>query len=216
MMWRKWKIRLRRLTRRILRHKGPPDAIARGTAIGVFIAFTPTIGLQMLLGAFFATLCRANRPAAILPAWISNPVTIPPIFYFNYRVGAVFFPSSLGVVGTKFDGWAKVASEIRFLDLFVHFGSFCEQIGDMFSATFALGGEILTPLLLGSVIVGAAAAAVSYPLMLKVVVKYREMKEHERIRKVEARRKRFEQYVMMREREEAPLFSRDGEEKEKK
>ena len=58
---------LRKLSRRALRSivtlKGSPRAIALGTAIGMVITFTPTIGFQMALGAFFATLVGASRPA---------------------------------------------------------------------------------------------------------------------------------------------------------
>ncbi len=63
---------IRRALRSIVTLHGSPEAIALGTAIGVFIAFTPTIGFQMLLGAFVATLVGASRPAAMIPAWRSS------------------------------------------------------------------------------------------------------------------------------------------------
>ena len=64
-----------RILRSVVRLRGSPRAIAGGLAIGVFVAFMPTRGFQMLFAAFLATLFGANRPAAVLPVWITNPAT---------------------------------------------------------------------------------------------------------------------------------------------
>ena len=56
-------------------------------ALGVFCAFMP-VPFQMPLAAIFAILLRVNILIAVPMVWISNPVTIPPIFYFCYLVGA--------------------------------------------------------------------------------------------------------------------------------
>lgn len=55
--------------------------------VGVFFAFMP-IPLQMLAAAVSAVLIRCNLPLAVGLVWISNPLTIPPIFFFCYQVGA--------------------------------------------------------------------------------------------------------------------------------
>ena len=54
--------------------------------IGLFIAFVP-LPSQMLLAAFLAVLLRVNLPLSVLLVWVSNPITMPPLFYMAYKVG---------------------------------------------------------------------------------------------------------------------------------
>ncbi|MGE0383566.1 MAG: DUF2062 domain-containing protein [Gammaproteobacteria bacterium] len=60
---------------------------ATGAAIGLFFAFLPIPG-HMLLAAPTAVLARANVLVAIAAVWVTNPLTIAPMFYAAYRVGA--------------------------------------------------------------------------------------------------------------------------------
>jgi len=41
----------------------------------------------MVLAAISAILFRVNILIAVPTVWITNPITIPPIFYFCYKVG---------------------------------------------------------------------------------------------------------------------------------
>lgn len=72
--------------------------VAAGASIGVFIAFMP-VPFQMVLAALAAILFRANLPSAVALVWISNPLTIPPLFYAAYRIGKILLglpPSNIG------------------------------------------------------------------------------------------------------------------------
>jgi uncharacterized protein (TIGR03546 family) len=82
-----WRSTRRFILHNVLHADDPPDRLAMGAAIGVFIAFTPAIGLQMLLVVFLAWLLRANKVIGVPLVWISNPATIIPIFYGCYSVG---------------------------------------------------------------------------------------------------------------------------------
>lgn len=56
--------------------------------VGLFIAFMPIPG-QMIAAALLAVLFRCNLPLSISLVWITNPVTMPAIFFLSYKVGAM-------------------------------------------------------------------------------------------------------------------------------
>ena len=56
--------------------------------IGFFVAFMPVPG-QMLLAALLAVLLSCNLPLSVSLVWITNPVTMPAIFFLAYKVGAM-------------------------------------------------------------------------------------------------------------------------------
>lgn len=56
-------------------------------AVGLFMAFVP-VPFQMLLAAAGAILFRVNLPLSVALVWITNPLTMAPMFYFTYRLGA--------------------------------------------------------------------------------------------------------------------------------
>ena len=74
---------------KLLAIRDTPEAIAGGVAIGIFIGFTPLIGLKTVLTILFAWLARSNIIAAVLASaghdllW---PV-LPVIFRWEYQVG---------------------------------------------------------------------------------------------------------------------------------
>ena len=70
---------------------GSPLFNAKGLAIGVFSGCFPFFGFQTLIGVFFAKLAKGNIFLAAIGTWISNPFTYIPLYYFNYKVGSIFF-----------------------------------------------------------------------------------------------------------------------------
>ncbi|MDQ7003761.1 MAG: DUF2062 domain-containing protein [Ghiorsea sp.] len=62
--------------------------IAKAFAIGLFCAWVP-IPFQMVLAAGLAILFNGNLPMSAALVWITNPFTMPPMFYLAYKVGAM-------------------------------------------------------------------------------------------------------------------------------
>ena len=105
-------------------------SVALGVSIGLFLAFAP-VPFQMVLAAAAAIVVRCNLPIAVAAVWVSNPLTIPPLFYAAYRVGAVLLNQSP-----------------QALQFQLSFGWLMAKIG-----------EIWQPLLLGCAVLGLATAA---------------------------------------------------------
>jgi uncharacterized protein (DUF2062 family) len=162
--------RLWRFLNWLIRLRGSPQAIARGIAIGMVVAFTPTIGFQMLIVLGIATLLNANRPVSIVPTWLTNPFTIPPVYAFTYYLGSFFWPGpELASVTRAMRAAAKELESLDFLALRAQVGVFLD-----------LGLDVFMPMWIGGLIVGAIAAAIAYPLTLRTVVRLRERRARRR------------------------------------
>ena len=61
-------------------------SVSGAFSVGLFMAFVP-VPFQMLLAAIGAIVARVNLPISVALVWITNPLTIPPMFYFAYKVG---------------------------------------------------------------------------------------------------------------------------------
>lgn len=62
--------------------------VASAVFIGLFMSFVP-VPTQMIIAALAAVAFHANLPISVMLVWISNPLTMAPIFYFAYQVGLV-------------------------------------------------------------------------------------------------------------------------------
>jgi len=150
----KWWSSPRALLRRILMLDDSPQAIALGTAIGVFFGMTPTVGLQLILvmitSAFTRKLFYFNRAAALVTVYISNPVTIVPIYYLLFWVGSWLVPGEI----TR----DELAAVLQF-----------DGIEGWWAAVTRLAGDIGVPLLVGTAIVAPICGLATYPMMLWLV-----------------------------------------------
>lgn len=63
-------------------------SVGNACFIGLFVAFLPIPVGQMPLAALLAVLLRCNLPIAVSLVWITNPITVGPLFFFAYKLGA--------------------------------------------------------------------------------------------------------------------------------
>lgn len=75
-------------------------SVAGATAVGLFCAFIP-LPMQMLSAASGAVLFRVNLPVAVAMVWVTNPVTIPPLFFIAYQLGALILMAPPPVAGEE-------------------------------------------------------------------------------------------------------------------
>lgn len=145
----KWIVRLRR----------SPRAIAGGFALGTFVAFTPTFGVQFGIALLLATFLNVNRPAAFVTVWITNVVTLAPIYTFNYWVGSLFFSGPS--VAEVYKVFLALTAKLVKIEIW--------EMLDQFRVLMGLGREIIIPLILGSCIVGSVVAVIVYMFSMLVI-----------------------------------------------
>jgi len=54
---------------------------------GIFWACMP-MPLQMVAAAIFALILRCNVPISVGLVWLTNPITMPPYYFFAYQLGS--------------------------------------------------------------------------------------------------------------------------------
>jgi len=122
-------------------------SVAGAFANGLFMAFMP-VPFQMILAAAGAISFSVNLPLSIALVWITNPLTMPPMFYGAYKVGTWIMGSEPG--------------EFNF-----------ELSYDWLMTGLA---TIWQPFLLGCFVCGTVAAALGYAGM-RLFWRYRIVKE---------------------------------------
>ncbi len=61
--------------------------ISRAVLIGLFIAFIP-MPMQMAAVLLFVPFIKFNVPIGLAMCWLSNPITMPPMYYMEYLTGS--------------------------------------------------------------------------------------------------------------------------------
>lgn len=75
-------------SKRVLRLRATPHAIAAGVAAGIFVAFLPIPGLHFIVAAIAAWLIAGNIVASALGTTVfGNPLTFPVVWGSTYELG---------------------------------------------------------------------------------------------------------------------------------
>ena len=86
----------RQTFRRLLALDDPPERTALAFSIGVFIAFSPFLGLHTVTATLVAFLFRFNKIAIYAGTFLNNPfLTLVPIIIASYAIGALLLGQPL-------------------------------------------------------------------------------------------------------------------------
>jgi uncharacterized protein (DUF2062 family) len=147
--------------RRLLAIDDPPERTALAFSIGVFIAFSPLLGLHTILATFIAFLFRFNKIAIYTGTFINNPpLTMVPIIIASYAVGAFFTgrPVKIPPQGLEL---------LR--DPHLLTGAYYRQL-------FTQGLAIFVPFAVGGMVLSVVCSLIAYPLTLRALRTVRRRK----------------------------------------
>jgi uncharacterized protein len=138
--------KFRHYLRRLLALDDTPERIALAFAVGVFLAFSPLLGLHTVLGLAIAFLFGLNRVALLIGLFVNNPWTLVPIYAAGAYIGGLIlgYPAQTAVPDF---GWSELCKT-----------QFWVELGRQW--------RLLIPMVLGSFILSVFFAILSYPLAL--------------------------------------------------
>src|SRR5215211_1475392 len=154
---------LRSTFRRLLAIDDPPERTALAFSIGVFIAFSPFLGLHTIAATFVAFLFRFNKIAIYAGTFINNPfITLVPIIIASYAIGAFFLGRPLRIP----DEGLELLENPRIFS------------GDYYRLLFVQSWSIVWPFSVGGMALSVVCSLLAYPLTLRALRAYSQHKSH--------------------------------------
>ena len=149
--------------RRLLAIDDPPERTALAFSIGVFIAFSPFLGLHTLLATLIAFLFRFNKVAIYTGTFINNPFfTLVPIIIGSYAVGAFVLGRPLQIPD---EGLELLKNPHIFSGAYYH-------------RLFVESWNIVWPFAVGGMVLSVVCSVLAYPLTLRALRAYKAAKQH--------------------------------------
>lgn len=138
-------------------------SVAGAFSVGLFMAMVP-VPFQMVLAAAAAIPCRVNLPISVGLVWITNPLTMPAIFYAAYKVGAWLTGTTMNLPEDSDFSWEWLTGSL---------------------------GEIWVPFLLGCFVLGVTLAVLGN-LIIRLFWRLHLLKyiERRRVRKQQKKNRR--------------------------
>ncbi|HET6890685.1 MAG TPA: DUF2062 domain-containing protein [Pyrinomonadaceae bacterium] len=148
--------------RRLLALDDPPERTALAFSIGVFIAFSPFLGLHTITATLIAFLFRFNKIAIYAGTFINNPfITLAPIIIASYALGAFVLgrPLRIPAEGMEFLKNPRIFS------------------ADYYRQIFVQSWHIVWPFTVGATLLSVICSLMAYPLTLWALRKHRKKKQ---------------------------------------
>ncbi len=130
--------------------KDTPKKIAFAFAVGIFIGISPFLGLHTLMAIAFASILRLNKLVTLAGAFVTNPLTIIPIYSFATWMG------------TKMTGHENTFSQTNFKEITI-------------INIFSILRELILPFFVGTIAFGLIAGVLSYLFVYYIVKRMREI-----------------------------------------
>ena len=147
--------------RRLLAIDDPPERTALAFSIGVFIAFSPFLGLHTLMATAVAFWFRFNKVAIYAGTFINNPfLTLVPIIVASYAVGALLMGRPLGLP----PGGVELLRDPHPLA-----AAYWREL-------FARGWDVLLPFAVGGTVLSVVCSLAAYPVTLHLLRAHRRRK----------------------------------------
>jgi len=147
--------------RRLLAIDDSPERTALAFSIGVFIAFSPFLGLHTIMATALAFLFRFNKIAIYTGTFINNPfVTLVPIIIASYAVGAFLLGRPLSIP----DEGLELLKNPRIFS------------GDYYRLLFVQSWNIVWPFSLGATALSVVCSLMAYPITLRMLRAYHRRK----------------------------------------
>jgi uncharacterized protein (DUF2062 family) len=147
--------------RRLLAIDDPPERTALAFSIGVFIAFSPFLGLHTILATLIAFVFRFNKVAIYTGTFLNNPpLTLVPIILASYAVGAFFMGRPL---------WIPPEGIELLKNPHLLTASYYRLI-------FVQSWYLVKPFALGGILLSVVCSLIAYPLTLRTLRAYRGRK----------------------------------------
>ena len=149
--------------RRLLAIDDPPERTALAFSIGIFIAFSPFLGLHTIIATALAFLFRFNKIAIYTGTFVNNPfLTLVPIIIASYGVGAFILGRPLRIP----DEGLELLKNPRLFS------------GDYYRMLFVQSwGNVVWPFSVGAMALSVVCSLVAYPLTLRALRAYRSRKK---------------------------------------
>ena len=114
--------RLRQLGQVLFHVEDTPHRTALAFGVGVFIAFSPLLGIHWLLALGTAFALRLNRVAVLLGTYVNNPWTLAPLYLAGTALGCALLgvsPEGLSTIEWHRHGWDFYAHLMEHLKPYV-------------------------------------------------------------------------------------------------
>ena len=139
------------LREKMIKDPLPPESVAAGWALGVFVGFAIPFGLQLVVSVPLALMMRVSKIGATVGTFVTNPATIffiyPAQTWVVYNL--VFGNRDMGELPTE---WSR-------------------------RAVMSLSGPVIISFFLGGIALAMVFSPITYHIVKRIVVRHRRRKQ---------------------------------------